>query len=101
DGSDLLSNAMLQPLNNTSDSLGTQSDDRHRGDFLGAHSLAEVEPENHAVAFLVGPGQATLQVIVNLIQKDSEIDLFLAPLNVFPCFKVYITRGYMLFVTAG
>src|SRR5262249_15043703 len=63
----LLSYAALQPLDNTSNALTTQSDGRHRGDFFGAHSLAEVEPENHAVTFLVRSGQAALQVMVNLI----------------------------------
>src|SRR4029077_1815864 len=101
DGTDLFSNAMLQPFNNASNSLCTQSDGRLRSDFFGAHSLAEVEPENHAVAFLVGRGQAALQVIVNLIQKDSESDLFLAPMNLFPRFKINITCGYMRFGAAG
>jgi len=64
---DLLPNAMLQPFNDTSDSLGTKSDGRQQSNFFGTHSLPEVEPENHAVAFLIGPDQATPQVPIDLI----------------------------------
>jgi len=92
---------MLQPFNDASHSLDTQSDGRQGGNFFGAHSLPEVEPENHAVALLVGPGQATLQVFVDLIQKDSESNSFLAPVNPSPRLGVYIARGDMRLVTAG
>jgi hypothetical protein len=67
DPKDLLPNAMLQPFKNAPNSLGTQSDGRQGGNFLGAHSLPEVEPENQTVALPVGPGQTTLQVFVDLI----------------------------------
>jgi hypothetical protein len=92
---------MLQPFNDASDSLGTQSDRRQGGNFFGAHSLPEVEPENHTVSLLVGPGQATLQVFIDLIQKDSESDLFLTPLNLVPRLGVDIARRNMRFVASG
>jgi hypothetical protein len=43
---DLLANGLLHPFNNASNALGTQSDVRQARYFLGAHSLAEVEPKN-------------------------------------------------------
>ena len=92
---------MLQPFKDASDSLGTQSDGRHRGNFFCAHSLPEVEPENHAVALLVGACQATLQVFIDLIQKKSEGDFFLAPMTLLPRFGVDIARGNMGLVAAG
>ena len=75
---------MFQPFNDASNSFGAQSDGRQGGNFFRTHSLPEVEPENHTVALLVGPGQATLQVFIDLIQEDSEGDFLLAPMDLFP-----------------
>src|SRR6266478_5202421 len=69
---DLLLNAMFQPFNDASNSFCTQSDRRQGGNLFSAHSLPEAEPENHAVALLVGPGQAIFQVLIDLVQKNSE-----------------------------
>ncbi len=71
------------------------------GNFFGAHSLAEVEPENHTVALLVGAGQATLQMFIDLIQEHFESDFFLAPMNLLPRLGVDIARGNVRLVTAG
>ncbi len=92
---------MLQAFNDTSDSFGAQSDGGQRGNFFGAHSLPEIKPENHAVALLVGPAQAMLQVFIDLIQKDFESDFFLAPMSLFPRLWLGIVRGNMRLVTAG
>jgi hypothetical protein len=51
---------------------------------FSVHPLPEIEPENHAVALLVGPGQATFQVFKDLVQKNSESDCFLAAVSLFP-----------------
>ena len=91
---------MLQAFDDASDTLGTQSNRRQRSNFLGAHSLPEVEPENHAIAFLVGPGQATLEVLVDLIQKDSKGDFFLAAISLFPGLGLNIDGGNMRVATA-
>ena len=54
---------MFQPFNYASDPLRSQSNGRKGGNFLGAHALPEVEPENRAVALLllscVGLGMCT------------------------------------------
>jgi hypothetical protein len=92
---------MLQPFNDASNSLGTQSDGRQGGNFFGAHSLPEVEPEDHTVALLVRPVHATLQLFIDLSQKDLEGDPFLAPVNLFPSLGVDIDRGNVRYVTAG
>jgi hypothetical protein len=63
--------------------------------------LPEVEPENHTIAPLVGSGQAMLQVLIDLIQKDSESDSLLAPMNLFPRLGVDIARRNMRFVAPG
>ena len=65
--------------NHGSHSLGTQLDGRQGGNFLGAHSLPEVEPENHTVPLRGGPVQHTLQVFINLLREDSERDPFQMP----------------------
>ena len=101
DANDLLSNGVLQPFNYASDSLGAQSDGWHRSNFLRTHSLPEVEPENHSVALLIGPCQATLEVLIDLIQKDSESDPFLAPGNLFSGLGLDISGGNMRVATAG
>src|SRR6266567_235251 len=90
---------MLQPFNDTSNSLGAQSDRWQRGNFFSTHSLPEIQPENHTVPSLVGPSQAPLQVLIDLVQEDSESDFFLAPMNRFPCFRFNIARGNMPVVT--
>jgi hypothetical protein len=92
---------MLQPFNDASNSLGTQSDGRQGGNFFGTHSLPEVEPENHTVALLVGPVHATLQVFIDLITKNFESDSSLAPMSLPPSLGVNICRGNVRYVTAG
>src|SRR5713226_3936393 len=100
DSKDLLPNAMLQPFNDASNSLGGQSDRRQGGNLFGAHSLPEVEPENHTVALLIGSCQAMLQVFIDFLQKDFEKDSSLAPKNLVPRLGVDIARGNMGFVAA-
>src|SRR3954470_3181546 len=92
---DLFPNTTLEPLDDASNSLSTQSDGRQRGNFFRAHSLPEVEPENHTVALLVETGQAMLQVFINLVQKDSESDSLLTTINFLPRFWVNIAGGDM------
>ena len=91
---------MLQTFNDAPNSLGPQSDRRQRGNFFGAHSLPEVEPENHAVTFLVGPGQGPLQVLIDLVQKDFKSDLFLASLNLISQLRIHIAGGNMRFAAS-
>ena len=88
----LLPNAMLQPFNDASNSLGTQPDGRQGSNFFSTHSLPEVEPENRTIALLVGSGQAMLQVFIDFLQKNFESDSFLAPMNLFPRLGVDIAR---------
>src|SRR6266403_4550608 len=101
DPKDLRSNPMLQPLNHASNTLGTEPDGGQGGDFFGTHPLPEVEPENHTVAFLVGPGRATLQVFIDLIQKDTESDFLVIPMHLSPRLRVDIAGGNVGLVTAG
>src|SRR5262249_46212810 len=61
--------------------------------LLGAHSLPEVEPENHAIALLVRPRQATIEVLIDLSQKDSEGDFLLAPIHLFSGLGLQISGG--------
>jgi hypothetical protein len=61
--------------------------------------LPEVEPENRAVALLVG-GQATLQVFIDFVQKDPESNLFLAPVDLSSRLWIDIIRGNMRLVAA-
>src|SRR6266704_1443503 len=55
DSENPLPNAIHQPLNDAPNSFGGQSDGRQGCNFFSAHSLPEVEPENHTIALLVGP----------------------------------------------
>src|SRR6266404_60802 len=98
---DLLPNAMLQPFNDASNSLGSPSDGRQGSNLFGTHSLPEVEPENHTIALLVGSGQAMLQVFIDFLQENSESDSLLAPMNLFPGLGVEIARRNMRFVAPG
>src|SRR5712692_1227345 len=101
DSKDLLPNAILQPFNDAPNALGTQSDHRQGSDFLSAHSLPEVEPENRTIALLAGSCQAMLQVFIDFLQKDFESDSLFAPKNLVPRLGVDIARGRMGFVAAG
>jgi len=92
---------MLQTFNDASNPFSAQSDGGQEGNFFGAHSLPEVEPKNHTVALLVGAGQETLQMFVDLIQEDSESDSFFAAMSLSPHLGVNITRGQVQLVTAG
>jgi hypothetical protein len=91
---------MLQPFNDAPNSVSSQSDGRQGSNFFSAHSLPEVEPENHMIALLVGSGQAMLQVFIDFLQKDFEKDSSLAPKNLVPRLGVDIARGNMGFVAA-
>jgi len=64
---------MFQPFNDASNRLSAQSDRWQEGNLFSAHFLPEVEPENRAVALLVGPGQAIFQAFIDLVQKNSAI----------------------------
>src|SRR5262249_16205771 len=77
-----------------------QADTGQRRYFLGAHSLAEVKPENRAVSLLVGTDQATPQVAVDFLEKDSEIDLPLAAMRFIARFRLNITNRKMLCAAA-
>src|SRR5207248_5079400 len=96
---DLLPNTMLQAFNDASNSLSAQSDRRQRGDFSGAHSLSEVEPENHTVALLIRARRAAPQMLIDLLQEDSEGDSFFAALRGSLNFRVDIAGGNMRLFT--
>src|ERR1700757_3653936 len=60
----LLADTALQPLDHAAHALDSQPDRRQGRNLLSAHALPEIQPENRAVAFLVLPVQAPLQVAV-------------------------------------
>src|SRR2546423_13820104 len=61
---DVCANTLFQPFDHTADSFGTQPDRRHGRNLSGAHALPEVEPEDHAVALLIGTDEHTPQVLI-------------------------------------
>src|SRR6266446_1264981 len=97
----LLPNVMLQPFDDAPNSFGSQSDGRQGSNLFSAHSLPEVEPENHTIALLVGSVQAMLQVFIDFLLKNSGNDFFFTPKNLLPRLGVDIARGNMGFVAAG
>src|SRR5438445_1119709 len=95
---DLVTNGMLHPFNDTPNTLSTQADSRQGGNFLRAHSLPEVEPKDHTVTLLVGSGQATLEVLINLFQEHSESNIVFASVSPHPGLGVDIAGGNMSFI---
>src|SRR5512146_2254176 len=57
----LLPDALLQAFDDASNAFGAQLDSGQRGNLIGAHALAKVEPEDRAVPLLVGTGQPESQ----------------------------------------
>src|ERR1700757_3093330 len=90
---------MLQPFNDTSNSLGAQSDGWQGSNLFGTHSLPEIQPENRTVPLLVGPAQAPLQVFIDLVQEDPESDFPLAPMDFVSCLGFNVAGRNMRVVT--
>ena len=88
-------NTLFQPFDHTADSLGTQADRRRGRNLSGAHALPEVEPEDHAVALLIGTDEHTPQVLINLLEKNLERNLFLIAVNPFASLGINVGRGDM------
>src|SRR5438105_14531072 len=92
---DLRANTLFQPLDHTADSLGTQPDRRHGRNLSGAHALPEVEPEDHAIASLIGTNEHTPQILINLLEKNLERNPFLIAFNSFASLGINVGRGDM------
>jgi len=65
---------MLQTLNDAPTPLVPSLMVGQGDDFFGAHPLSEVEPENHTVALLVGPGQATVTRIRSSTRDRQSLE---------------------------
>ena len=70
---------MLEPLQHAANPLRAQTDARQARDLLDAHTLPEVKPEDGAISLLFRPGQATLQLRVNLVQENTQTDALQLP----------------------